>query len=102
MSEKRYDALKVLGSMSGLGRSEAKKIWDQVRENQARLDSCPKHSFSGEVAAFGKKLLCASCGGMLGIVEIGMYIKGYVAAGGDPVEVWPEWAKKKIEVEDGA
>lgn len=75
---------------------EGQKLFAEVRENHRKLDSCPRHTFDPpEEIRLGTKLTCIHCGGILGIGDIGYYIKGYVAHGGDSADIWPGYDKKK-------
>jgi len=38
--EQRFDGLELLGAISGLGRPEAQQIFEQVKANQAQLNTC--------------------------------------------------------------
>lgn len=44
MSEK-HDAIGALSNVSGLSREEVSTIYEQVKENRRRLDSCDRHHF---------------------------------------------------------
>lgn len=58
---------------------DSKQIWEEVKENHKKLDSCNKHDFSIDVTPaikFGKKYKCSSCGGVVdGITKL-WYEKG--------------------------
>ena len=84
------DGVSALANVSGLSRESVLSIWEQVKANAARLDACPRHRFEpvGGVK-LGEKLTCTTCGGTMGLVDIGNYIKGYVAAGKSADDVWP-------------
>jgi rubrerythrin len=65
-TEKKYDLLDVLSGVSGLGKGEAKKIFEEVKENQKRLEGCEApHEFSLEDPAkpLRSKWVCRKCGG---------------------------------------
>lgn len=72
----------------------ARKIWEEVKANSAKLNSCKIHKFSGP-ATIGRRKICESCGGELSLTDILSYVKGYQAAGGNAADVWPEWVKGK-------
>jgi hypothetical protein len=96
MSEKTYDGLAVLSNISGLPRDEVDEIWKAVQENQKRLSGCLRHRFDMSglegVALLRADIPCLECGGTMRSGDIRTYIKGYIAAGGDPEEVWPGWS----------
>jgi hypothetical protein len=71
---------------------DAARIWEQVKANSAKLNGCSAHRFRGGAPAIGKKMVCFNCKGEIGLPEIGTYIAGYIAAGGDAADVWPEYA----------
>lgn len=66
------------------------QIWNDVKENQRRLDSCKRHRFEPHDPPylFGEKFTCLNCGGRLGAVETYQYTLGYEAAGGDANDVF--------------
>jgi hypothetical protein len=65
---------------------------DQIRADLARKDACPLHQFSGDDAlTLGATYPCKSCGGKFRLSEIGLYLRGYAAAGGDVNVIWPGW-----------
>lgn len=81
-------------------KEDAARIWDQVKRNNAQLSGCSAHRFRGGAPAFGKKMVCFNCKGEISLAEIGTYIAGYRAAGGDAADVWPEYAHGlKIEAQ---
>lgn len=75
--------------------TEAKQLWDEVKENIARLEACPRHQFEGRLKpAPGEKVLCIRCNGQMSHLDANQYLRGYQAAGGDPVDIWPGWEKQ--------
>lgn len=94
------DGREVLSRISGLPKQEVQSIWEEVKENHRRWRSCPRHRFStpeGGVT-IGTKLVCECCGATADLVKISTYIEGYVAAGGNPDDVWPGfWEGRKGE-----
>ena len=72
---------------------DAKAIWEDVKANRARLDACPRHAFAPLPVKIGQPVTCTVCSGTLGLVDVSYYIRGFVAAGGDPNVVWPNWKK---------
>jgi hypothetical protein len=73
-------------------KEDAARIWEQAKSNIAQLKGCSVHRFRGGAPAIGKKMVCFNCKGEIGLPEIGTYIAGYIAAGGDAADVWPEYA----------
>jgi hypothetical protein len=59
----------------------------------ARLNACPKHYFSPqEKYEIGEPLTCVHCKGRMPLPMLGVYIRGFQAAGGDPTEICPDWS----------
>lgn len=73
---------------------EAKRLWDEVKENIARLESCPRHQFEAGTPALGEKIFCINCRGQMSHLDARQYLRGYQAAGGDADDVWPGWSKR--------
>lgn len=81
-------------------KEDASRIWEQAKRNIAQLRECPAHRFRGGAPAIGKKMVCFNCKGEISLPDIGTYIAGYVAAGGDAADIWPEYAHGlKIEAQ---
>jgi hypothetical protein len=74
---------------------EAGAILARVRENHRRLDGCRRHLFTATAVRIGEKLKCEHCGGEISLTNIGAYIAGYRAAGGDAADIWPAYAQNK-------
>ena len=72
---------------------DGKKLLAEIRENRDRLRNCPCHRFVDQKANLGKKVECAECGGRMCLTELGGYMSGYKAAGGNPNDLWPGWDK---------
>ena len=72
-------------------------LWEQVKSNNRRLDVCPRHFFPHRPAGYriGQKLRCVHCEGEITLTDAGNYLRGYVAAGGDPADVWPDWKPRE-------
>ena len=83
------DGATVLSQVSGVPRDDIMSIWEQVKANSTKLRACPRHRFLGGEIRLGQKVVCLFCGGEMGLVSVGDYIRGYVAAGGDENDVWP-------------
>lgn len=63
-----------------------------IRARHAREAACPKHRFEGlQSVRFGEKFTCLNCGVQMRLTDIGQYIRGYQAAGGDKDDIWPGW-----------
>ena len=64
-----YDGAAVMSSMTGLSKESVKELWAQVKENHARLESCPYHEFkqSKKTAMLRslthQRYVCIHCGG---------------------------------------
>lgn len=41
--------------------------------------------------AFNGKIVCFNCGGAMDLIKVSEYVRGYIAAGGNPNDVWPGW-----------
>ncbi len=51
MPNGNYDGLGVMSEVTGLPRDEILSIWEEVKANQAKLDSCPWHEFERLITA---------------------------------------------------
>ena len=84
------DSLDKVSAVTGLSRTDLKSIHEQVKANQAKLDSCTKHSFTIPVdrrtkepipeRVFGCSWRCEHCGGNVGITEKMWYALGMLHA----------------------
>lgn len=72
---------------------DGKQILAEIRANRAALKGCACHLFVDQKCNLGKKVECSRCGGKMCLTELGGYMSGYAAAGGDPNDVWPGWDK---------
>lgn len=70
-----------------------RRRFEAIDSNRKRLDACRMHAFPSAPACIdpGEKLLCTNCGGELNTILIAQYVRGFIAAGGDPVAVAPWW-----------
>lgn len=68
-----------------------RQIYKRAKINQIKLDGCTRHRFNVELipVALGAKAVCLSCGGAMPVLEVAQYIRGFIAAGGDPEAVCP-------------
>lgn len=70
-------------------------IYKRAKINRLRLDGCKLHRFDlAQIpVALGAKAPCLECGGEMPVLEVAQYIRGFMAAGGDPDTVcagfWP-------------
>ncbi len=79
MAKRKHSALEVLGAVSGLGTDEARKIFEQVKTNHARLEGCAgPHVFveHRHVGKLVREYRCALCGGTLDSINVGWYRRG--------------------------
>ena len=71
---------------------DIKRIWKKVQENQKKRRSCKRHCFGAAgPCQLGQRLTCQYCGGVMGLSEIGDYIRGYEAAGGAATDIISDW-----------
>ena len=75
-------------------KSEAATLWQQVKENRLKLDSCARHDFgkvvgdrSGGASPRANMRTCRRCEGRMEDHDIVIYAKGYKAAGGNPDDI---------------
>lgn len=85
------DGTQILSDLSSVPAAEIGDLWEQVKENLKRLNECKRHRFSAETVKVGDKLTCENCHGECRLSDIGVYIRGYIAAGGKAADVWPAW-----------
>ena len=85
--------LDTLSNVTGLPKEQVSSIWDQVQANLKQLRSCKRHTFLIPKGRIGLNddLHCGKCGGTMRHVSVRTYVDGYIAAGGDPEDVWPGW-----------
>lgn len=74
-------------------RINAAEILAQARANQRKLRTCQRHTFpaKGDNYRFGDYLMCLNCGGEMSLLDVGNYIRGYVAHGGPATDILPDW-----------
>lgn len=76
-----------------------KRLWAEAQANVDKLNECPRHHFemtdeqvaAGPAALFGAKLTCARCKGRMDMLGVNQYVRGFVAAGGNPNDILPGW-----------
>lgn len=81
-------------SIPRLSRSELLKRLGEVKANQRRLNECKRHHFTYSTVQLGQPIQCDNCKGTMQLTDAGQYVKGYMAAGGDPNDVWPGWFER--------
>lgn len=64
-----------------------------IQERNRRACACQRHHFPHNPDGYrlGQKHTCIRCEVPFGLVDIGHYIRGYMAAGGNPADVMPDW-----------
>lgn len=69
------------------------EMLNQIQANRVSLDNCPRHKFElGEPPyQIGEKVQCLRCGGFMSLTSVGEYVRGYVAASGDPDDIVKNW-----------
>ena len=75
--------------------TDYKKMLADIRENHRRWRECPRHLYRAWDAnkhSLGQKHTCLNCGSSKSLTDIGCYIEGYKAAGGDPNDIMPGYA----------
>lgn len=81
MTEKKHNALEVLGKVSGLGTEDTKRIFEECRANQARLEACTRHDFEPvDVDNRFGMYRCRRCGGKLDVLNVSWYNRGLADA----------------------
>lgn len=75
---------------------EMRRLMEEVRENVRRWQACPKHRFAtgAEGVRLGDRVRCEACGVDVSLLDAATYVRGYMAAGGDPEEVFPGWGRR--------
>lgn len=79
--------------------ADNQRLWAEAQANVARLDGCSRHHFemtdeqvnAGPAALFGKKLTCQRCKGRMDMLGVNQYVRGFMAAGGNPNDILPGW-----------
>ena len=75
---KSVTAKDLLFKMVG-GEDKAREIWEEVKENNRKLNSCPLHDFSIDLKPdrkLGKDWQCTQCGGNISSIDKSWYEKG--------------------------
>jgi len=78
MSKKRYNAAEYLSKIIGLEVSEVNKLYENVKKNHHRLDSCIGHVFTlvNPQDKWHRRYKCTVCGGVIDSFAYGWYTKG--------------------------
>ena len=68
-----------------------------IKAANMRRRECPRHHFPTppEGWKFGAKHICTHCGWEARLHEIGEYIQGYEAAGGDGRDIIADWQSRE-------
>ena len=67
---------------------------DEIRANLRKVRKCQRHRFEEQPKAqLGHRIACSSCGGTMDNIAAFHYIRGFIAAGGDPLVVAPWWVQ---------
>ncbi|HCH8284995.1 TPA: hypothetical protein NNQ18_004696 [Salmonella enterica] len=77
------------------------EMLDEIKANRLLLDNCPRHFFKLGKIQLGEKAQCLRCGGWFSLTTLGDYIRGVVAAGGNPCDVCPDWYGETISGSEG-
>lgn len=85
-----------------LSKDDVKQIWNEVNANRDRLQSCPRHTFQMLPNSMQRmKFNCTHCKGELRTDAMLQYVAGYMAAGGNPLDVAP-WFMDQLTPEEKA
>ncbi len=78
IDEQPPDVFEVLGKVSGLGRSEAQRIFAEVKANSAKLNACPRHDFHpmSNSPPHRRRFQCTHCQGELTGEHVRWYALG--------------------------
>lgn len=77
------------------------EMLNAIQANRITLDNCPRHRFILDKITMGEKCQCLRCGGWMPLTSIGDYVRGFVAAKGDPCEIVPDWYGESISSQNG-
>lgn len=76
---------------------DLKDIWEDVKENHRKLDSCPgPHDFvvkNPEARRMNQRMVCRKCKGEMTVLDANLYLKG-VAHGVKSVRALPRLPSK--------
>lgn len=76
-----------------------KALFAEIQENHRKLRECQRHRFETiPVPCLPmERLTCAACGGNEQADKVFVYVRGFIAAGGDPLVVAPWWVQAHEE-----
>lgn len=82
-------------SRTDMGKDLGKAMLAEIQENRRRLRECQRHRFERMPVPRlpMERLTCAACGGKEQAGLVFSYVRGYIAAGGNPADVAPWWAE---------
>jgi hypothetical protein len=70
------DLFAAMNHLTGISQAKLQAIWDQVKDNQVRLDGCPgPHDFRA-IPGNDRRERCTKCGGELNILNVIYYTRG--------------------------
>ena len=77
MTEKRFNGIDVLSSISGVSREELLKVAERAKANIKTLDACNNHDFQPiDATKFGSRHKCTRCGGDVDSLHARWYQRG--------------------------
>lgn len=77
---------------------EIRAAWDSAKATTKAKRACPRHRFDvPENRKFGQRFTCHSCGVEMKLTEIGTYIQGYEAHGGNADDIVTNYRGKRDE-----
>lgn len=74
-----------------MDKAEARKLFEEAKENARRRSSCAKHSFPEWERKLGQRFTCAACGCTADLSYVCAYVDGYAAAGRNPNDIVPNY-----------
>lgn len=80
------------------------KTWREHDENRKKLDACSRHLFEplrDDDIVPGARVPCKKCGGMMDLVGLNYYVRGYEASGKHGNDIVPNWRPDDQPVEPG-
>jgi len=72
------DALKTLEAVTGIDRARMTTLWEEVKENGRKLNSCARHDFAKiePIVTMNQKYQCIHCLGTIDGIAHSWYSKG--------------------------
>lgn len=71
------DSVDKLSAATGISRESMLSLWDEVKANHQRLESCKRHDFpTTETGRLGLRYTCRVCGGWADGHSIVWYLRG--------------------------